>query len=340
MNRPEPDSPAAKARSKAAAEWLVRRERGLTAAQQDEFMEWLAADPRHSAWLALHGQVMRDFAALSQWRPEHSEQPNPDLLAPPRRHRAFFPVFLAAAAVMALAAVGWWQLGAPAAAVGQKIGAAELERRILADGSSVDLNRGAIIDVAYTGTERRLVLRRGEALFSVVHDSTRPFIVQAADAAVRAVGTAFTVRLEPAGVEVLVTNGKVELTASSVLGETKSATAVAREKSHAVAGERAVLSAASAKWKIGAVTPEETARLLAWQPQLLEFASAPLERAIAEFNRRNRVQFILADPELASLPVVASIRSDRVEAFAAFLAAAPGVEIESRGDEIVVRRKR
>ena len=41
------------------------------------------------------------------------------------------------------------------------------------------------------------------------------------------------------------------------------------------------------------------------------------------------------------MPVVASIRSDNVEGFAKFLAAAPGVQIERRSaTEIVVNRKR
>ena len=51
-------------------------------------------------------------------------------------------------------------------------------------------------------------LLRGEGRFQVAHDATRPFIVSAADADVRAVGTAFTVRLrESAQVDVLVSEG-------------------------------------------------------------------------------------------------------------------------------------
>ena len=51
MRPPEPDSPAAGRRAQAAADWLVRRDRRLTAAEQDEFLEWLAADARHGEWL-------------------------------------------------------------------------------------------------------------------------------------------------------------------------------------------------------------------------------------------------------------------------------------------------
>jgi transmembrane sensor len=53
MTRPEPDSPEAQRRAQAAADWLVRRDRGFTAAEQDAFLDWLAADPRHGEWLAL-----------------------------------------------------------------------------------------------------------------------------------------------------------------------------------------------------------------------------------------------------------------------------------------------
>jgi len=75
MRRPEPESPGADARSRAAAEWLVRRDRGLTAAEQDEFLQWRAADPRHGEWFALHRGTGGDFSALAHWPPEPSEEP-------------------------------------------------------------------------------------------------------------------------------------------------------------------------------------------------------------------------------------------------------------------------
>src|SRR5882757_1590537 len=67
-----------------AAAWLARRDRGLTAAEQDEFFQWLADDPRHGEWLARHQQTVAGLKLLAQWQPEHGSRPNPDLLAPPR----------------------------------------------------------------------------------------------------------------------------------------------------------------------------------------------------------------------------------------------------------------
>lgn len=337
MNRPEPDSSDAQARSRAASEWFVKRDRGLTAAEQDEFLQWLAAHPRHGEWFALHRRLGGDFSVLAQWRPEHSEEPNPDLLARPRRRlRWLMPLGLAIAASLAVAFV-WWQAATPAVET-EVANAAAYERRILADGSTVELNRGAVVAVAFTAGERRVVLVRGEALFTVAKNPARPFVVRAGGVDVRAVGTAFNVRLDAASLEVLVTEGRVQVQSPPAAGTSSVSVDPPPE---VIAGQRATVSLTTATQpQIVAVSAEESARLLAWQPQLLDFSSVPLGRAIVEFNRRNRVQFVIADAELAAMPIVASIRSDNVERFARFLADTPGVVVERRGaDEIVLRRK-
>lgn len=341
MKRPEPDSPAGDRRSQAAADWLVRRDRGLTAAEQDDFLQWLAADPRHGEWFALHRGVTGDFAALAHWRPEHSAEPNPDLLARPRRMVHWLaPVALAAAAAIVVA-WGWWR-AAPSSVASSLLADREPARRLLADGSAVELNRGAVVSVAFTAQERRATLVSGEAHFTIAKNPTQPFVVRASGVDVRAVGTAFSVRLEAGAVEVLVTEGRVE-----VQREVERASADASAGTVTVgklvdAGQRATVSLTNAEPPlIAPATPSQISRHLSWHAQLLDFSSAPLAVAVAEFNLRNQVQFELADADLATIPIVASIRSDNVEGFAQFLAAAPGVQIERRGpNTIVVRRKR
>lgn len=334
MKRPEPDSPEASHRSQAAAEWLARRDRGLTAGEQDEFFQWLAADPRHGEWLALHRSVVADFTALAHWRPEHSDEPNPDLLAPRRRRRRWLaPVLLAAAAAIAIAFIV--QRAEPLAPATP----APLARRLLEEGSSVELNRGAVVRTAFTPDERRVDLVSGEAYFSVTKDPVRPFIVRVAGVEVRAVGTAFSVRLDSGAVEVLVTEGRVDVRPAS---NGAPASAAASTATFVDAGQKATVSlAAEAVPQVSTATPSQISGHLGWQTQLLDFSSAPLASAVAEFNRRNRIQFEIVDAELGAMPIVASIQSNNVEGFAQFLAAAPGVQVERRGnDVIVVRRKR
>jgi transmembrane sensor len=333
MIPPEPDSPAARVRSQAAVEWLVKRDRTLTAEEQDAFMQWLAADARHGEWFALHRRAVRDFACLAQWRPEHSEEPNPDLLArPPSRLFRLRPVLLAAAAAVALTiGLASWRSwpAAPEPAVARVGG---YERQVLADGSTVELNRGAAITVAFTAQERRVTLVRGEARFTVAKNAQRPFVVRAGEVGVRAVGTAFNVRLGAAAIDVLVTEGRVQIDAAAGTGAAVSPPLVD-------AGQRAVVPRSNAAPpRIEPVAAEQMTRLVSWEPQLLDFSSVPLDRVLEEFNRRNRRQLRLADPALGRLPIVASIRSDNIDGLVHFLAINAGLSADERGNETVLRR--
>ena len=154
----------------AAAEWLVRHDRGLSPAQQDAFLQWRAESPAHREAFQRHHALWREFDALSHWRPEHSAVPNPDLLARPRRSRVWrwiVPASLAAAAAVALV------FGpAPVARPGGGGESLSLEaeayrRESLPDGSTAELNRGAHLVLQFTAAERRIVLVQGEARFSV-----------------------------------------------------------------------------------------------------------------------------------------------------------------------------
>ncbi len=318
----------------AAADWLVRRDRGFTAQEQDEFFQWLAEDPRHGEWLSIHDRTWRDFNLLAEWRPEHSSEPNPDLLARRRAgSRWFWPATAAMAAGLTLLLAVWrpWTKSAPdwtALAT-----ASAIQHRVLADGSEVELNRGAVIEVEFTPTERRVHLVRGEAHFAVAKNPLRPFIVRANGVDVRAVGTAFDVRLDPESVEVLVTEGHVQVQLPTTSVPVLSA------------GQRTVVSFAlsAPPPRVLDVSPEEMAQRLAWQPQLLDFSSTALAKVVAEFNRRagetQGVKLIIADPELDGLPIVASIRSDNIEGLVRVLEVTAGVQVERRGEHEIVLHK-
>ncbi len=84
---------------------------------------------------------------------------------------------------------------------------------VLPDGSQVILGPGSHLTIAagYGQAARELSLR-GEAYFSVTHDTLHPFVVRANSATIRDVGTAFSVHADSTGdVRVAVTAGAVEL---------------------------------------------------------------------------------------------------------------------------------
>jgi transmembrane sensor len=211
-------------------------------------------------------------------------------------------------------------------------GAMDYESRALDDGSVVELNGGAQIEVRFTTEERRVRLVRGEAHFLVAKNPLRPFVVEAGGVAVRAVGTAFDVLLGGHAVEVLVTEGRVRV-------DPPAATAALQPAPDVAAGQRVVVALADGEISaVTTVSAEEMARRLAWQPRLLDFSSTPLAEVAAEFNRRNRTQLVLADPSLRLMPIVASFRSDNVDGFVRMLELSAGVSAERSGDTVVLRR--
>lgn len=324
-----------------ASEWLIKRDRGLTGAEQDEFFQWLGSDPRHGEWFARQQRTWKEFNQLAQWRPEHSAEPNPDLLAKPVHPWARWQAWtvpLGAAAALALAFL--WEPSwsrKTASVVPAEFAAQGYERRVLEDGSVIELNRGARIAVDYQPAERRVRLVQGEASFTVAKNHDRPFIVRAGGVDVRAVGTAFNVRLDARSVEVLVTEGKVRVD-DAARGDSLLAAVVPGQAPLLVAGQKVVLRVATiAPVAADAVTADEVEQLLAWKPVLLDFNTQPLGEVVAQFNRRNRLQLVIADEMLTTLPIVASFRSDNVEGFVRLLELTSGVQAVRTGDTITLR---
>lgn len=347
MNKIPANSDGESAIDRAAAEWLIRRDRGLTPVEQDEFFQWLAADPRNGEWLARHQQTWKELDALAHWRPEHSNDPNPDLLARPRsRKKWLFPSMLAAAAGVTLAFSIWrfspGNSSHPAAS-SDAVVATAYQSRVLDDGTVVELNGGAVIEVLFMPSERRVRLVQGEAHFSIAKNPARPFVVRAAGVDVRAVGTAFNVRLGSREVEVLVTEGHVRVDSPSSANQPTATPSVDGERSSNLhAGQRAIVSLEpqAPPPRVSEISTEEVARLLAWQPKLLDFNSAPLAKVVAEFNRRNHVQLVIADPALGETPIVASFRSDNIDGFVRLLELSVGVTAERSDNTITLRRAR
>ncbi len=329
-----------------AAAWLLRRDRGLTAAEQDEFSQWLATDHGHGVCFARYRRDWDRLDQLAEWRPQHSPRPNPDLLAPPSK-RVHWPLALAAAAA-AFAIYVYVPWPRPTVAPNAALPAASvalIEERALDDGSKIELNRGAALTVNFTPGERLVRLERGEAHFAVAKNPARPFIVDASGVRVRAVGTAFDVCVGTAAVAVLVTEGRVQVNAHAALAgpagpSRDTALSAPVPTTHELeAGQRTVVSLAAngPPPRVVQLSAGEVERLLAWQPRLLDFTAKPLSDILAEFNRHNRVQLTIADPDLATLRISASFNSDNIEGFVRLLEASFGVRAERRGvNEIVL----
>ncbi len=346
MSVPEQDLPPPRgdAVAEAAAGWVMRQDRGLSPTEQDEFLQWLAASPQHAEAMARQRGAWNAFDRLAGLQSSVQSVPDPDLLAPlanrPSRAAARRFAWAALPVAAAVVALMVWRDSAPFAPAPLSVAPAMLavpsiatiEERTLADGSVVRLNRGAAVAVEFTATKRRVRLERGEAAFAVAKDAARPFVVMAAGVAVRAVGTAFNVRLADRAVEVIITEGRVSVVGGASVG--------ASSLPELVPGQRALvpLDSASAVPSVDPLAADELARRLAWQPRLLSFTDESLASILNEFNRHNPVTLRTESPALGEMRLTARFRSDNVDGFLRLLASDFGVQSITGGHGDILLR--
>ncbi|MDN5289679.1 MAG: hypothetical protein JWR38_5958 [Mucilaginibacter sp.] len=190
-----------------AADWLDRQDE-LTASEQATFQAWRAASPDHAHAYDIMRHAMLDPALLEA----SSVVPAPRILNARVLGWGMAGLAALAAAVVILFAQTPVRSPAPASVVAVRDYATGLAQRAdwrLADNSHLYLNADSAIKVQYQARARNLSLARGEAIFEVAKDPSRPFHVTAHAVTVTAVGTMFGVDLMNDAVGVHVYHGVV-----------------------------------------------------------------------------------------------------------------------------------
>lgn len=313
-----------------ASEWVARCDaEELSADRRAALDRWLAADARHrAAFNALQGTWAR-LDALGQLKHGAPERADRNLAAPrhvkPQWRALQKPqAWAMAAAASLLMAVTVASMVLDRGAVHEatyRTDIGEQREVALPDGSLLNLNTGTRIAVVYTAAAREVTLRRGEAHFEVARDTERPFSVLAGTGVVRAVGTAFNVRLKAEAVEVTVTEGAVTVgarePAAAVRGiqsEPAEIEPVPRiEPLPIAAGQKARLKARR-QAEVTAVAPAEIERSLAWRDGMLLFNGETLEEMVAEVNRYSRTRIAIANDELRAIRVGGYFKAGDVDA--------------------------
>lgn len=313
-----------------AALWVVRHDRGLTDSERVEFEGWRSADPRHDAAWRRSTQVWDRFEpAVGSARPAEMRSRRP-------RRNAWLALGGLAAGLVLVFSVGTFRPGglpAGVASVDTPAPANEPRTVTLPDGTLVRLNAGAVLAERYTRAERTVQLVHGEAYFAVVKEAVRPFVVEVGGVRVRAVGTAFGVSVAADAVDVLVTEGTVEVDASRGNAPT---VAVAEPRPLVTAGHRAVVSRATASAaptvSITAVDLLEVNQANSWRGGLLRLGGARLGELAVEFERLTGRRLIIDDPELRAMSVGGRFPGNDVDGFVRVLEQHYGVRAQRLDD--------
>jgi transmembrane sensor len=215
-------------------------------------------------------------------------------------------VIVIGAAVIALPLLHEYGLAGKPSVAGQKLDAGifttavgERSSITLSDGSFIVLDTQSRIDVTYSPEQRRIRLVSGQAWFQVAHNPTWPFVVDAGDRRITALGTAFDVRLGSGEKKVQVTLVEGRVTVEAIRSPLARLIRSAPPASVLMPGDSLVVSDAEPVLSRQA----DVAKIASWRQGQLVFEGDTLDAAIAEVNRYSNTQIVLADPALANLRV-------------------------------------
>lgn len=202
------------------------------------------------------------------------------------------------------------------------------------DGTVADLNTDTELRLQFTKEHRSIELMKGQALFNVAKDESRPFVVIAGDQRIMAVGTVFDVRVNGSEVAVTLIEGRVDVAREAGAGSVEPPTPIRMR-----VGERLITSSAS-----GSVAPivEQTdaKRATIWREGRVFFDKTKLADAIAEMNRYSLVKIELDQESLADIPVSGMFRTGRQSNFVETLESYFPLKSEEIDENLIVLREK
>jgi len=316
------DNARQQALSDEAAEWFIRlRDDRLTTRHRERNVRWLKESPSHIAELLRIQQVYTVLrAAKLENRPpgppgeadSNVVELTPRTLPPPSATRPnqarvrSTTTWKVAASVACLAVSLLLGFIVKVAWLDRTLETELGEWRIatLTDGTIVRIGPGSKLRVSFGDDHRSVRLLRGEAMFDVAKDASRPFFVRSEMVGVLAVGTEFRVSRNGGEDVVAVTEGTVALYRDGRDGVRGAVTQPAAQLADdtggvsLTAGEQVAVSKANESQPITKQKVDVDYES-AWADGWVSYEDKTIAEVANEFNRRNRVQILIVDASVA-----------------------------------------
>ncbi len=308
-----------------AADWVLRGDQGMTADEEARFIDWKEGDPEGKALAQQYQDTWDRLDALKGLQNDLAMELDPLSSTSPSKMASLSKrlAWVGAAAVLAIGfffALSTFRNAAPAIAVESRIVDSSISDYYeLPDGSIMELNEDTEVEYRYTPTSRDFWVNRGEIYFTVAKDAVRPFNVVAQGSQIQAVGTQFNVKLFPDSVEVLVTEGLVQVGLQDVaLSDARSLAGGVQESFQEVSVNQKATIQSDAKimdTRVFSISVEDVDQALAWKPVTLRFSNTPLREVVEAFNAHNDTQLAIIDGDLEDLRIDVTFRSNKLEGF-------------------------
>lgn len=305
-----------------AARWvrLLRDEHSASDEVRRDFARWVMQSEHHVRHFLLETAFDESLQALRPRREGTREQWIAELRAMAQQNTRRPPrwVPFALAAGIAIVAVGaafrmFWPGSESPGEWRQYTAAAATERVTLDDGSVLNMNAGAVIQVRFTPGLREVRFDSGRADFAVTQDAKRLFLVRVPKGSVTVTGTRFDIQVRAAEAEVEVTEGRVRVAGLNQ-----------RESVEVSEGERTRVTSA------GIV---ESARYI--------FRRQTLAAVAAKFNERKRVPKLVVQGTACQRRISAAFNLDDPNELLRDLDANQSLSVKPNADKnVVVIRER
>lgn len=282
-----------------AAQWFVRLQEGeLSTAERQRFDAWCAESSDHQ----YEFEVLQGLWSATDLLPKARLQAMCEALPERPKRRALLRYAVAASVVAIALGLGLFSgLDHPkpyTAEFSTRLG--EHRQVALPDGSMMDLNSRSVVQVHYEKGRRGVVLKRGEAMFSVEHDAHRPFVVDAGAGQVTVTGTRFDVRRDDDQTRVVVEAGTVK-----VQGQAPDKVVVLTAGLGTHVDNQGQVAAAYA------VNTEE---LTAWRTGKLVFNNASLGEVAREVSRYREQPLRVSTPAVGNLRLTSVFKANDTDA--------------------------
>ena len=282
-----------------AAQWFVRlQDAELSAGERQQFDAWRNEQPQHQ----YEFDVLQGLWSATDVLPKARLQA---LCAAPaqrsKRHTALRYAVAASVVAVALGLGLFSGLNHPtpySAEFSTRLG--EHRQVALPDGSMMDLNSRSVVAVHYEKGRRGVELKQGEVMFSVEHDTSRPFVVAAGAGQVTVTGTRFDVRRDDDQTRVLVEAGTVKVQGQS-------------------ADKVVILTAGlgthvDSRGQVASSYAVNTEELTAWRSGKLVFNNALLGDVAREVSRYREHPLRVSTPAVSNLRLTSVFKANDTDA--------------------------
>jgi transmembrane sensor len=329
-----PQRPITPTQAEEAGSWDARlRSPDCTEVDRVRFIQWRDADPGNKLAFELAQVIVG--ALCEQSGHAHIRGLRDEARRVTRTHRIRFwgGVLAASVILFAMGLALWTTLMRGHAAYSTPTG--QLSTFALEDGSLVELDAQSAIKVDFSGTDRRIQLVRGQALFHVAADTRRPFIVHAADQTITAIGTAFDVSLESRSIRVTLLEGKVQVLRASAIPTQPVLLSPGQQLRDSILMDRGTREPGQPQ-----VRPIDTDKVTAWRDGRIYFEDTALGEAVDQMNKHSTISIRLTDPALRRIRINGMFHTGEQAGFAAALSSYLPISVQqhTRGEIVLTPR--